>query len=155
MISDFTFIFYASSIEMEVVEKTRFIYSKLLEFLMFRHHYLYRKVDFSPRLHLPKDILSCPSIFLKLYLCIFSNLTSMVLCLVNIRDTAGFIFHWLIQAFMTLTPSMCGRFPHTKSFDTSWVSYSSTQFQHYLLSVRFHRLRVQSYKTTSCPHFRN
>ena len=35
------------------------------------------------------------------------------------------------------------------SLDTNWVSCNSTQFWHYLsgYSVRFHRLRAQSYKT--------
>ena len=46
-------------------------------------------------------------------------------------------------------------FPHTEqSCDTSWVSYSLTQLEHCLPgnSIRPHRLRAQSHKTTA--HFR-
>lgn len=42
----------------------------------------------------------------------------------------------------------------TKQFSsTSWVSYNSSQFQHYLPgeNLRFHRFRVQSYRT-AIPH---
>lgn len=45
--------------------------------------------------------------------------------------------------------------PHANQlFDTSRVSYNWIQFWHYLpgVSVRFHSLRAQSYKTA--PHFR-
>ena len=35
----------------------------------------------------------------------------------------------------------------SNSWDIRWVSYSSTQFLHYLPSTKLHRLRDQSYKT--------
>ena len=44
--------------------------------------------------------------------------------------------------------------PHTNnSQDTSWVYYNSTQFWYYLPrdTIRFHRLRVQSYKAATHP----
>lgn len=44
-----------------------------------------------------------------------------------------------------------GPTPTSNSPDTSWVSYNSTQFWHYLPrdSFRFHRLRVTSHRTAS------
>ena len=51
---------------------------------------------------------------------------------------------------------MLGGVSHTlkQSLDTSWASYSSTQLWHYLPgdSIRFHRLRVRSYKLPTAPH---
>ena len=43
---------------------------------------------------------------------------------------------------------------HKQVLDTSWVSYNSTQFGHYLPrdSIGFHRRKVQSYETV--PNFR-
>ena len=53
---------------------------------------------------------------------------------------------------------MIGGSPHIQEIlcDTSWMSYNSIKFWHYLPgdSVRFHRLRAQSYKTAPLPNFR-
>ena len=54
-------------------------------------------------------------------------------------------------------PYMCmsGGFltPTSNSLDTNWVPSNSTQLRHYQPqdSIRFHRLRVQSYKTAPTP----
>ena len=58
----------------------------------------------------------------------------------------------LINTPTVLVPiPVCGFFPHTS--DTSWFSYSWTQFWHYLArdSTRAHRLRTQSHKTNRRP----
>lgn len=98
----------------------------------------------SPRISLYQTLLLQP--LLLLYT---QNLYCMSADRCSPRNTTSLKFRW---SFKIRTPiSACVFFPKPLSHspNTSWVSYSSTQFWHYLPrdSIRFYRLRAQSHKT--------
>lgn len=71
-----------------------------------------------------------------------------------------FFTHTITAPTIFLTPDVCVLrgacfFHQTILCATSWVSYNFIQFWHYLPgdSIRFHRLRAQSHKNSSTPHF--